>query len=61
MAPGTPNENPNQPNQPVPPKRDTSPLSVPTVGLGKDQVRYISCTYIQLNMFNIKSDSFFLL
>lgn len=37
--PGTPNENPNQPNQPVPPKRETSPLSVPTVGLGRDQVR----------------------
>ena len=44
MAPGTPNENPNQPSQPVPPKRDTSPLSVPMVGLGKDQVR-VHCDY----------------
>ena len=32
---------PNQPNQPEPnhpPKREVQPLSIPTVGVGKDQV-----------------------
>eukprot|EP01038_Epipyxis_sp_PR26KG_P012937 gene12937-17345_t len=37
MAPPNPQPEPNQP-----PKRETSPLSVPTVGLGKDQYDVIS-------------------
>ena len=39
MAP--PNQ-PNQPSEPGPPKRETSPLSVPTVGLGNQQFDVIS-------------------
>lgn len=35
--PNTPNPQP-EPNQP--PKRETTPLSVPTVGVGKDQVKF---------------------
>jgi len=41
MAP--PNQPPNQPNEPnQPPKRETTPMPVPTVGLGKDQYDVIS-------------------
>ncbi len=37
MAPTTPPQpNPNEPGQP--PKRETEPLPLPMVGLGKDQV-----------------------
>lgn len=38
MAP-PPNAPQPEPNQP--PKRDTSPISIPTVGMGKDQVSNI--------------------
>lgn len=37
MAPNNP-ETPAQPN--LPPKREISPVSVPTVGVGKNQVGY---------------------
>jgi hypothetical protein len=38
MAP--PNQpNPPQPDPSQPPKRDTTPLPIPTVGVGKDQVQ----------------------
>jgi hypothetical protein len=40
MAPTTPPQpNPNEPAQP--PKRETEPLPLPMVGLGKDQVNEI--------------------
>jgi hypothetical protein len=50
MAP--PSEEPNQP-----PKRETAPGMLPTVGLGKDQVRIVcfqqfGLTYISVNAQN---------
>lgn len=33
-----PNQPPNQPDPAHPPKRETQPMSIPTVGVGKDQV-----------------------
>ena len=40
MAPTTPAPNQPEPNQP--PKRETNPLPLPTVGLGKDQLDVVS-------------------
>jgi ATP-dependent Clp protease protease subunit len=40
MAPNEPNQNPNDPQGP--PKRETTPVALPTVGLGKDQYDVIS-------------------
>jgi len=41
MAPPNQPTTPQEPNQP--PKRETTPLPIPTVGVGKDQVKYLVC------------------
>ena len=53
MAP--PSEEPNQP-----PKRETSPIMIPTVGLGKDQV-WLGIKLLLLNTLQIISQVFFVI
>jgi hypothetical protein len=54
MMPQAPNS-PQDPQQP--PKRETSPMPLPTVGLGKDQVNYYKSLKIRYIVITKSNDS----